>query len=78
MMVLPDRDEYSEGVVDKKVKTRVPNLNAAILKLMESDVWTDDKLAKHSPKFSLIFNRLHPSRKKYGLQHIQDSRREPV
>jgi hypothetical protein len=21
-MVLPDRDEYSEGVVDKKVKTR--------------------------------------------------------
>jgi hypothetical protein len=33
------QDEYSEGVVDKKLKTRVPKrLNAAILKLMESDV----------------------------------------
>jgi hypothetical protein len=58
------QDEYSEGVVNKKVEDAEyqKRLNAAILKLMESDVWTDDKkLAKHSPKFSLIFDRLSKS-----------------
>jgi hypothetical protein len=42
-------DEYSEGVVrqveeDAEYQKR---LNAAILKLMESDVWTDDKKPTH-------------------------------
>jgi hypothetical protein len=42
---------------------------------MESDVWTDDKkLAAFTQVFADIQSSANPSGK-YGLQHIQDSRR---
>jgi hypothetical protein len=72
------QDEYSEGVVDKKVEDAEyqKRLNAAILKLMESDVWTDEiKLAAFTQVFADIQSSQQIHRKEYGLQHIQDSRR---
>jgi hypothetical protein len=68
---------YSEGVVNKVEDAGTNDLNAAILKLMESDVWTDDKKpAKHSQFSLMIFDRLQQihQEKIWFTEHIQDSK----